>query len=612
MAAYAPTEEAPEGQKAKYMAALNCTVAQVPAREYVVILTDANAGTGKRGEGGREADSKVLGAYGRDKLNGNGKLLLGFAEDNKLTLLNTFFCTPKDGVSYTFQSANHSKGQARWDYILTRQADHQLIRCVNVRRPPLEAPESDHNLVYAKVCTPRRSAPNRRKRDSTKETPKLADLRRFMTGPNLRCQVVNAMVDALPPIPDGTCISDVSTDMADVMLSTAAELVPRFKRPRGAQGWCAGPGVEAEMSAAWQQREEARRHLRAEPHSSSLRKAVKMAGKNLRKVSKAAVLIFFWDFVRKLETRTREGDQVGFYKHLKTMNLEGKRDRSSAYVKDENGILLRNVELIHERWVRGFHTLLNAKSPRLDPNIAEGLDQWPENMPLGFQPTMQQLTGDIRSLASGKAIGPDGVSVELFKITLNGDPALHRRLLDIVVRIWRGGEVPQQWKYAIIVVLHKKRDRTECGNYRGISLVAHAVNILLKLIARRLSEYCERVGVLRKEQSGFRPNRSTTDVMFVIRRLQELARKKRIPLYVCFIDLTKAYDPVDRTLLWTVLARFGVPQNIISVIRQFHDGMRACVRFDDSVCRSGSLWNKTFVKGTCSLPSCSTASSRGL
>ena len=281
------------------------------------------------------------------------------------------------------------------------------------------------------------------------------------------------------------------------------------------------------MNAAWQQREEARRHLRTEPHNSNLRKAVKMAEKKLRRVRKAAVLSFFWDFVRKLETRNREGDQDGFYKHLKTMNLEGKRDRSSAYVKDENGVLLRDVELIRERWVRWFHTRLNAKSPRLDPNIAEGLDQWPKNMPLRVQPTMQEMTDTIRSLANGKAVGPDEVSVELFKITLNGDPALRRRLLDIVVRIWRGGEVPQQWKYVIIMVVHKKRDRAECGNYRDISLVAHAGKILLKIIARRLSQCCERVGILPEEKSRFRPNRSTTDMMFVIRRLQELARKKR-------------------------------------------------------------------------------------
>ena len=133
------------------------------------------------------------------------------------------------------------------------------------------------------------------------------------------------------------------------------------------------------------------------------------------------------------------------------------------------------------------------------------------------------------------------------------------------------------------MVFHKKKDRTECGNYRGISLVAHVGKILLKIIARRLGEYCERVKILPEQQSGFRPNPSTTDMMFVIRRLQELAWKKRIPLYVCFIDLTKAYDSVDGTLLWTVLARFGVPHSMISVIRQFHVCMRACIWLDDRV-----------------------------
>ena len=51
---------------------------------------------------------------------------------------------------------------------------------------------------------------------------------------------------------------------------------------------------------------------------------------------------------------------------------------------------------------------------------------------------MQELKDAIRSLANGKAVGPDEVSMELFMITLNDDPALRRRLLDIVVRIWRG------------------------------------------------------------------------------------------------------------------------------------------------------------------------------
>ena len=72
--------------------------------------------------------------------------------------------------------------------------------------------------------------------------------------------------------------------------------------------------------------------------------------------------------------------------------------------------------------------------------------------------------------------------------------------------------------------------------------------------------------------------------MFVIRRVQELARKKDTPLCLCFIDFNKAYDSVDRTILWDVLARFGVPPRMLAFIRQFHDGMQACVRLNDGEC----------------------------
>ena len=102
-----------------------------------------------------------------------------------------------------------------------------------------------------------------------------------------------------------------------------------------------------------------------------------------------------------------------------------------------------------------------------------------------------------------KAVGPDVVPVELFKIALNGDPALRQRLFDIIDGIWRGGDVSQQWKDSIIKVLDKKKDMTECGNYRGISLVAHAGKILLKIIAHRLNDYWKRLGILSEEQSVF-------------------------------------------------------------------------------------------------------------
>ena len=136
-----------------------------------------------------------------------------------------------------------------------------------------------------------------------------------------------------------------------------------------------------------------------------------------------------------------------------------------------------------------------------------------------------------------------------------------------------------------IIMLYKMKDWTKRGSYSGMSLVAHTGKTLLKVFARRLSECCERVEILPEEQSGFRSNRSTTTMMFVIRRLQRLARKKRIPLdqYVHFIDFTKANDSVHRTLLLKVLARFGMLQKIISVIFESHDG----IRLDGRVCTGG-------------------------
>ena len=114
--------------------------------------------------------------------------------------------------------------------------------------------------------------------------------------------------------------------------------------------------------------------------------------------------------------------------------------------------------------------------------------------------------------------------------------------------------------------------------------MSHAAKVLLKVVASRLSAYCEAKGLLPKEQCRFRPDRSTTDMMFVVRRLQKIGRKAGVSLFVCFKDLQKGYDTVDHTFLWQVLTRIGVPSQKIAVISQFHDGMRACVRPDDGVC----------------------------
>ena len=72
-------------------------------------------------------------------------------------------------------------------------------------------------------------------------------------------------------------------------------------------------------------------------------------------------------------------------------------------------------------------------------------------------------------------------------------------------------------------------------------------------------------------------------MLLVGRRLHELGRARRTPLYMCFIDLQKAYGSVDREMLWVVLAPSRVPEKMLTVIGHFREGMRARVCTDDGV-----------------------------
>jgi hypothetical protein len=155
----------------------------------------------------------------------------------------------------------------------------------------------------------------------------------------------------------------------------------------------------------------------------------------------------------------------------------------------------------------------------------------------------------------------------------------------------KNGKVPSQLKDVVITTLHKSGNVYNCDNYRGISLMNHLGKVLERIILNRLAPFAEASGIIPDYQYGFMKDRSTTDGILTCRVIQDSCRSQNLPLYMCFIDLKKAYDRVHRPTLWKILTRIGVPQTMVNLIAQLHDGSMAQVRINNTLSDSFPLNN---------------------
>ena len=214
---------------------------------------------------------------------------------------------------------------------------------------------------------------------------------------------------------------------------------------------------------------------------------------------------------------------------------------------------------------------------------------------LDAEPTLGELSKAIDSLACGKAPGIDGIPPDLIK---RCKTTLLQPLHDLLCQCWSEGVVPQDMRDAKIVTLYKnKGDRRDCNNYRGISLLSVVGKLYARVVLLRLQQLAERVYPV--SQCGFRAERSTVDMIFSLRQLQEKCREQQKPLYIAFVDLKKAFDLVSREGLFNILLKIGCPPRLHSMVRSFHDDMRATIQYEGSM--SEPLDIKSGVKQGCVL-----------
>ena len=150
---------------------------------------------------------------------------------------------------------------------------------------------------------------------------------------------------------------------------------------------------------------------------------------------------------------------------------------------------------------------------------------------------------------------------EVYKV---GNNTLRDKLFALICRIWHEERLPADLRDATIVTLFKKGNRSDCGNYHGISLLSTAGNILARLLQNRLSPEAEQI--LPESQCGFRPSSGTVDMIFSARQLQEKCIEQQKPLFMTFFDLSKAFDSVDRGCLWEILSRYAFVLRICELV----------------------------------------------
>lgn len=117
----------------------------------------------------------------------------------------------------------------------------------------------------------------------------------------------------------------------------------------------------------------------------------------------------------------------------------------------------------------------------------------------------------------------------------------------------------------------------ECGSYRAIKLLEHAMKVVERVLEQRLRDMVN----IDEMQCGFTPGKGTTDAIFIVRQVQERFSEKGKSLYYAFVDLEKAYDRVPREVTRWAMRKLGVDEWLVAAIMALYEEAWTVVRTED-------------------------------
>ena len=152
----------------------------------------------------------------------------------------------------------------------------------------------------------------------------------------------------------------------------------------------------------------------------------------------------------------------------------------------------------------------------------------------------------LSSIDVTKATGPDGISAKLLRMT---SPAIARSLTALFNTSQKLGQFPTEWKQANVCPVPKPGDKELVKNYRPVSLIPIIAKVFKSLVHQQIYAYLTNSNILSPTQSGFRPNHNTQDVLLKSVDDWKMALDRKEIVGTVLIDLSKAFDTIDHSLL---------------------------------------------------------------
>ena len=566
---YAPTLQADPGTKDAFYSDLREVVRKAEKEDKVLIMGDFNARVGKNSDVWKD----VLGKHGVGKCNDNGRLLLEFCSELGMTITNSLF-QQKDRYKTTWRHPR-SKHWHLLDYILVRQKDRSDV--LHTRVLPSADCDTDHRLVRAKVRLSIKPKVNKKILQKKKlQVDKLsAKKEEFQT--KLASRLNSEINPDQSPDPEL-----VWENLKTVLHDTTAEVVGFSTRKN--QDWF--DESDADIQVLLEKKRSCHGKLLSSPDDPQSKAAYRAACRKLQTSLREIQNNWWMALAERTQIFADTGNARAFYEALRT--VYGPTFQVQAPLRSSDGsCLLSAKEDILHRWTEHYQALFGDTRVVQDTSIAK-IPQKEVKTELDFPPSPEEVRSAIKKLKCHKAPGIDAIPAEVYK---HGGDTLVKSLTDLFTVCWAQGTVPQDMRDAVIVSLYKnKGEKCECSNYRGVTLLSIAGKILSRVILDRLIPSIAEEN-LPESQCGFRANRGTADMVFVLRQIQEKCREQNMGLHAAFIDLTKAFDTVSRSGLWKILAKLGCPPKLLDIIRQLHEGQQGQIKLNGDYSESFPIGN---------------------